>query len=201
MEELFMNSEIFLMEEINTFNIKSTNMKQSDIKLMPEYFEKYIKQVDDIELDDAFQKNLNKLTSLDIGSLESLGDKSYAPEKWTIKDIFQHIIDTERVMSYRTMRYARRDGVIPQGFDQDVFAANANAQHRPLKDIIEEAKQLHQASRLMFRSFDNETLQVTGINWNKEMSVLSMGFLITGHFIHHMKIVEEKYLPLLHEMA
>jgi len=176
-------------------------MKRSDIKLMPEYFEKYIKQAEDIELDGAFQKNLNKLTSLDIASLESLGNKTYAPGKWTIKDIFQHIIDTERVMGYRTLRYARRDGVIPQGYDQDVFTANANAQHRPLKDIIEEAKQLHLCSRLMFRSFDDETLEATGINWKVEMSVLAMGFLITGHFIHHMKIIEEKYLPLLYAVA
>ena len=176
-------------------------MKRSDIKQMPEYFDKYIKQVEDIELDEAFQININKLTGLDIGSLESLGDKSYAPGKWTIKDILQHIIDTERVMGYRTLRYARRDGVIPQGYDQDVFADNANVQHRSLKDILEEAKQLHQSSRLMFRSFDDETMHVTGINWNKEMSVLAMGFLITGHFIHHMKIIEEKYLPLLYEMA
>jgi DinB superfamily len=176
-------------------------MKRSDIKIMPEYFEKYIKLVDDIELDDAFQNNINTLAALDTASLEFLGNKVYAPGKWTIKDIFQHVIDTERVMAYRTLRYARRDGVIPEGYDEDQFAANANAQHRVLENILEEVKQLHQSSRLMFRSFNDDTLQATGINWNKEMSVLAMGYLITGHFIHHLKIIEEKYLPLLHEMA
>ena len=163
---------------------------------MPEYFEKYIKQVDDIELDDAFQKNLNTIATLDIGSLELLGNKVYAVGKWTIRDIFQHIIDTERVMGYRTLRYARMDGVIPQGYDQELFAANANTRQRALKDILEELKQLHQSTRLMFRSFDEVTLHRTGINWNKEMSVLAMGFLITGHFVHHLKIIREKYLPL-----
>ena len=176
-------------------------MKRSDIKMMSEYFEKYIRQVDDIELDDAFQNNINTMAALDAASLESLGNKVYAPGKWTIKDTFQHIIDTERVMSYRTLRYARRDGVIPQGYDQDLFAAKANTGQRTLKDILEELKQLHQSTRLFFRSFDDNTLQVTGINWNKEMSVLAMGFLITGHFIHHMKIIKEKYLPLLYETA
>jgi hypothetical protein len=176
-------------------------MKRSDIRQMPEYFEKYINQVDDIELDQAFENNLNKLAGLDIASLHSLGSKVYAPGKWTIKDIFQHVIDTERVMTYRSLRYARRDGVIPQGYDENLFAVNANASHRDLEDIIEELKQLHRASRLMFRSFDDETLQATGINWKKEMSVLAMGFLVTGHFIHHMKIIEEKYLPLAYEIA
>jgi hypothetical protein len=176
-------------------------MKRSDIKLMPEYFSKYICLVDDIELDDAFQNNINTLASLEITMLESLEDNVYASGKWTVRDIFQHVIDTERVMSYRTLRFARRDGVIPAGYDQDLFAANANSGHRTLGEILEEFKVLHQATRLMFRSFGNETLQVTGINWNKEMSVLSMGFLITGHFIHHMKTIKEKYLPLLSPIA
>ena len=176
-------------------------MKRSDIKLMPEYFSKYICLVDDIELDDAFQNNINTLADLDIAGLDSVGDNIYAADKWTIKDIFQHMIDTERVMSYRALRFARNDGVIPQGYDQDLFAANANSGHRALGEILEEFKQLHQATRLMFRSFSNETLQFSGINWNKEMSVLSMGFLITGHFIHHMKTIKEKYLPLLSQPA
>jgi len=176
-------------------------MKRSDIHIMPAYFEKYINLVDDIELDEAFQKNINSIDVIDIAALRSLGKKAYAPGKWTINDIFQHIIDTERVMVYRTLRYARRDGITPQGFDENLFAANSNAQHRPLENILEELKQLHQSTRLMFRSFDNETLHATGINWNKEMSVLAMGFLITGHFIHHLKIIREKYVPLMYETA
>ena len=168
---------------------------------MPEYFEKYINLVDDIELDDAFQKNIDELATIDIANLKLVGNKTYAPGKWTISDIFQHIIDTERVMGYRTLRYARRDGVIPQEYDEKLFAANANAQHRTLENILEELKQLHQSTRLMFRSFEDEALHATGINWNKEMSVLAMGFLIAGHLIHHLKIFQEKYLPLQYEMA
>ncbi len=168
---------------------------------MPKYFDRYILQVDDIELDDAFQQNLNAIEALDLKSLESVGDRVYSEGKWTVKDIFQHIIDTERVFAYRALRFARRDGVTPQGYDQDIFAANANAKHRPLKDIIEEMKLLHQSSHLLFFSFDKETLQATGICWKVEMPVLAIGFVITGHFIHHMKAIKENYLPLLYETA
>lgn len=176
-------------------------MKRSDIKSMPDYFEKYINQVPDVELDQAFEDNLEKLATLDLDSLEALGKRAYAPGKWTIRDIFQHIIDTERVMGYRTLRYARQDGVVPQSYDENLFATNANAAHRNLEEIIEELKQLHQSTRLMFRSFDERTLELIGINWNREMSVLAMGFLITGHLIHHLKIITEKYLPLLYQTA
>ena len=176
-------------------------MKRSDIKKMPEYFDRYINQVDDIELDTAFQNNLNTMAGLDIKSLESLKDKVYEPGKWTIKDIFQHVIDTERVFAYRSLRFARRDGITPQGYDQDIFAANAKAQQRTIKDIVEEMKLVHQSSYLLFRSFDKETLQATGICWKVEMPVLALGFTITGHFIHHMKIIKEKYLPLQYQTA
>ena len=145
---------------------------------MPEYFSKYIFQVDDIELDDAFQNNINTLAGLDLTRLESLADNIYAPGKWTIRDIFQHMIDTERVMSYRTLRFARRDGVIPQGYDQDLFAANADSGHRALGEIIDEFKSLHQATRLMFRSFSNETLQLTGYQ-------LEQGNVSAVHGISH----------------
>ena len=172
-------------------------MKRSDIKLMPEYFSKYILYVEDIELDDAFQNNINTIAGLDVDRLILLGDNVYAPGKWTVKDIFQHLVDTERVMGYRTLRFARRDGVVPQGYDQELFVANADAGHRALAQIVEEFRLLHHATRFMFRSFNDQILQSTGINWNKEMSVLAMGFLITGHFIHHMKAINERYLPLL----
>lgn len=166
---------------------------------MPQYFDRYITQVDDIELDDAFQNNLNTIASLDIASLEKIADRSYAPGKWIVKDVFQHMIDTERVFAYRTLRFSRKDGVTPQGYDQDIFAANANAKQRQLKDIIEEMKLVHQTTCMLFRSFNNDILQTTGMCWTQETSVLAMGFIITGHFIHHMKGIKENYLPLLFE--
>ena len=171
-------------------------MKRSDIKTMPEYFDRYINQVDDIELDAAFQKNLNTMAGLDLKELEKLGDKVYEEGKWTVKDILQHCIDTERVFGYRALRFARRDGVTPQGYDQDVFAANTNVKSRQLKDIIEELKIVHQSSCLMFRSFDKETLMAKGTCWKVQMTVLEVGFVIAGHFIHHMNVIREKYLPL-----
>ena len=171
-------------------------MKRSDIKSMPEYFDRYINLVDDIELDTAFQNNLNTMAALDIPTLEKIGDKSYAEGKWTLKDVFQHMIDTERIFSYRTLRFARQDGVIPQGYDQNLFAANAKANKRTVKDLIEELKLVHQSSFMLFRSFDKETMMVTGTSWKVEMSVLAMGYLITGHIIHHMKVINEKYIPL-----
>jgi hypothetical protein len=171
-------------------------MKRSDIKQMPQYFDRYINQVDDIELDVAFQQNLTTIAKFDIPLIESIAERSYAPGKWTVKDMFQHIIDTERVFAYRALRFARKDGITPQGYDQDLFASNANAGRRSLMAIAEEMKCVHQASQMLFRSFDASALNATGICWTEETSVLAAGFIIAGHFIHHMKVMNEKYIPL-----
>jgi hypothetical protein len=173
------------------------NMKRSDIKTMPEYFEKYINQVDDLELSRAFDESIKQLGQLDKNLLAKLDGKRYAPDKWTTKETFQHIIDWERILSFRTLLFARKEGSIPQGVDGDLLATNMNADHRPIDSLIDELKITRLSTKALFESFDDDTLQNIGTNWKYEISVLAMGFTIIGHQIHHLKIIEEKYYPLL----
>jgi hypothetical protein len=172
-------------------------MKRSDIKAMPEYFDRYIKLVDDIELADAFKSSRQSLDMLDLTALKELGIRGYAAGKWSVKEIFQHLIDTERIFSYRTLRFARNDGTPLPGFDEKVYAAAAQANSRSLDDIINELKAVRTSSELLFRSFGDSRMHNVGISWNKPISVLAMGFTILGHQIHHLNVIENKYLPLL----
>jgi DinB family protein len=172
-------------------------MKKSHIKMMPEYFEKYINQVDDIELSQAFDDSARQLETLDRILLAKLEGKQYAPDKWTVKETLQHIIDWERILSSRALLFARREGSIPQNIDGDLLAANMNADQRAINSLIDELKITRLSTKAMFESFDNMTMQNTGINWKHEISVLAMGYTIIGHQIHHLKIIEEKYYPLL----
>ena len=176
-------------------------MKRSDIKTMPQYFEKYIKQVGDIELLQAFEDSVKKLDELDRNLLTKLDGKRYAPDKWTTKETFQHVIDWERILSFRTLLFARKEGSIPQGVDGDLLAANMNAEQRAIDSLIDELKITRLSTKALFESFDDNTLQNIGTNWKYEISVLAMGFTIIGHQIHHLKIIEEKYFPLLNELS
>lgn len=172
-------------------------MKRSDINPMPEYFERYINQVADVELSQAFDDNLKQLDELDRKRLTQLDGKRYAPDKWTIKETIQHVIDWERILPFRTLLFARKEGSVPQGVDGNLLAANMDADRRSIDSLIEELKSVRAATKAMFESFDNEMLKYTGINWQYEISVLAMGFTIIGHQAHHLRIIEEKYYPLL----
>jgi len=118
-------------------------------------------------------------------------------DKWTVKEILQHVIDFERILSYRSLLFARGVGSTPQDIDQHLLARNSRANGRTIDVQIEELKALRLVTKTLYESFDDHTLLKMGISWKYETSVLAMGFMMIGHQIHHLKVIEKKYLPLL----
>lgn len=163
---------------------------------MPEYFDRYINLVGDVEISEAFDESRHQLDNLDQNFLEKIGNLKYAPDKWTVKEVFQHIIDWERILSQRTLLFARREGSVSQSIDENLLAEKMNAERRTIRDLIEDLKIAQLSTKAMFASFDDEMLLTTGTNWKYEISVLAMGFAIIGHQKHHLNIIEEKYFPL-----
>jgi len=169
-------------------------MKKSDINPMPEYFDRYINLVADVELTQAFDDSIRQLDELDVNLLDKISDRENAPDKWTAKEILQHVIDWERILSYRTLLFARREGSIPQGIDQNRLAANTDAEKRSGNSLIAELKAVRASTKTLFESFDDEVMLIKGTNWKYEVSILALGFALVGHQIHHLKIIEENYL-------
>lgn len=168
-------------------------MKRSDINTPPCYFDRYIVQIEDIDITKAFEESLLDLESLDVNRLERFGDLSYAPGKWTLKQQFQHLIDVEHVFAYRSLRVGRNDKTSLPGFDQDVFALNVDVSNRSIKGLVDELILARKLTQLLFASFDDIALQRTAVASNMEMSPLAFGFTILGHQKHHLKLIEEHY--------
>lgn len=166
---------------------------------MPEYFDHYINLVADVELSEAFDRSIRELNELDRDRLTRLEGQTYAPAKWTVKEILQHVIDFERILSYRSMLFARNEGSVQQSIDQDLLAKSSFANARTIDSLVEELKVLRVATSALYQSLDDHTLLKTGINWKYEISVLAMGLAMIGHQIHHLKVVEEQYFPLLEQ--
>lgn len=117
---------------------------------------------------------------------------SYAEGKWTMKELIQHIIDTERVFSYRALCFARNDNTSLPGFDQDVFVENDNANDRNYYDLLNEMEVLRKSSIQLFKSFSDEALLRVGVASNNKISVRALGYLFSGHQIHHLNIIKER---------
>jgi hypothetical protein len=169
-------------------------MPRPDLKKVPEFYHGYISQVSENDLMDAFKKGIPSFTQFFETIPESKHNYRYAEGKWTIKEVLQHIIDSERVFSYRALCFARKDPTPLPGFDENIFAANAKADKRSWNDLIDEFKTIRRSSEQLFASFDNEQLNATGTASNHSNYVLGFGYIIIGHSLHHMRIVKERYL-------
>lgn len=169
-------------------------MKKQAIYPDPEYFSRYIDQVPDVPIMEALEQSLRDLQTLDKDKLAQLGDYAYAPGKWTVKAVFQHISDTERVFAYRALVFARNDKNATPGFDQDLYADEAFTAQRSFDDVLQELIAIRQSTIALFRSLPDEALLRTGTSWKYQMCVLAMGFTLVGHQIHHLRILHERYL-------
>lgn len=169
-------------------------MFKSALADYPVYFQKYIDCVPG-EQDLLTNFTLQKPVILDFlnGISEEKSLHAYAPGKWTLREMLQHIIDTERIFSYRALCFARGETISLPGFDESIYAANVAANERSWKSLVEEFSIVRQSTEMLFKSFSSDILKRTGIANNNVTSVASMGFITLGHVYHHKNIIEERY--------
>lgn len=172
-------------------------MKRSQLSTVPEYFDRYINKCDDVELLDAIQTSIDELDNAPIEKWKALGDNVYTPGKWTVNDILQHLIDTERIFSYRALAFARGEMQPLPSFDEDGYAVAAQATNRTVESLVEELKLSHQSFKSLYQSFTPVMLSKMGKGFKGDYSVASIGFCMPGHQRWHLQVLEERYYPLL----
>jgi hypothetical protein len=158
------------------------------------YFSRYIDLVEHTDLMTAFDNLKEEGHSFWLDITEEEGDFRYAEEKWSIKEVLQHIIDTERIFSYRALAIARGDTTSLPGYDENSYAANCESDSRPMEELIEELFTVRNATVLLFNGLTDEALNRVGTANGAALSALAAGFIMIGHEIHHRNVVREKYL-------
>jgi len=172
-------------------------MKRSELNPIPEYFDQYINLCDDVELLKAIEISINEIDSFPIQTWTKLGNTVYAPGKWTVKDILQHLIDTERIFMYRALVYARNEKAKLPSYEENEYAENANTNHRTLEELINELRSVHIAFISLYESFTPEMLARSGEGFKGEYSVAAIGFILAGHQRWHLNVLKEKYEVLV----
>ncbi|WP_223067692.1 DinB family protein [Paenibacillus caui] len=158
------------------------------------YYETYISKVPEGEITDLLAGKLNSVSDW-IGTIpEERGDYRYAPGKWTLKEVFGHIIDTERVMSYRLLCIARGDQTPFPGFDQDAYVSQAAVIDRSFSDIIKEYAAVRTATLTLLNGLSEEAWTRKGSVSGNDITVRALAYIIAGHELHHFGIIKERYL-------
>ncbi|MBK7763033.1 MAG: DinB family protein [Bacteroidetes bacterium] len=159
------------------------------------YFEQYIKEVsDDADILAWLEDIIMDTEEIILALPKSKHEYRYAEGKWTIKEILQHLIDTERIMCYRAMCIARGDQASLPGFEEDDYAAKSFANKRTVDALLDEFDMVRNCTIALFKSFDTSVLETIGTANGKQISVRALAYIIAGHELHHMKVIQERYV-------
>ena len=159
-----------------------------------EYYHRYVSKVPEGDIVTIIERQIDDtvrfLESIDEGK----ATHRYQPDKWSVKEVVGHLIDTERVFQYRCLAFARRDPARLPGMEQDDYAAAASYHDRPFGDIIAEYRATREAGLALFRSLNAEEAMRTGIANEVEFTARAVPYIIAGHTIHHIGVIRERYL-------
>lgn len=159
-----------------------------------DFYETYIKLVPDGAIADVLAKQLTDISTTLSDIPDSRSEYRYAEGKWSIKEVIGHITDTERVMSYRLLRIARGDTTPLPGFEQDLFIAGASFHSLTLQELTEDFVAVRRSTLSLLRTLSEEAWGRRGIASNSDISVKALSYIIAGHAIHHMNILQSRYL-------
>lgn len=160
----------------------------------PSYFEGYISLV----RQDNILSAITVQSPDDITFFQSITEEQsktkYAPDKWTIKEVMQHLIDAERIFTYRALAIARGDKQTLPGFDENAYAMNSHANNQSWASLVQEFKAVRNATIELAKSFNDKDLQQTGSVSNYSITVLALLFMTVGHAAHHVGVIKDRYL-------
>ena len=158
------------------------------------YFESYINLVPEDDVISALKANHQTILDFieDIPRLKL--NYFYEEGKWTVKQVINHIIDTERILSYRALRFSRGDGQKTLSFDENLYAANANLTNTNTQILADEFDSVRLSNILMFKQLSEKELLLKGQMALGEVNVLALGYFLCGHAQHHINVIKERYL-------
>lgn len=168
--------------------------KQSEYPL---YYHTYVNQLPEAtDVLDLLVAQADEVQQLVSPLDDARAEEAYAEGKWTIKELVQHMLDSERIFAYRALCIARGEQASLPGFDENMYAENSQANSRQLKDILEEYRLVRTSNLYLFRSFTNEMLENVGIANNNPVTLRGLIHVIAGHERHHLNILKSRYLNL-----
>jgi len=159
------------------------------------YFQRYVAEAGDGDVLAELAHTRTRLVDLITSMDEDRALHRYAPGKWSVKELVQHLVDTERIFATRALAFARGDATPLPGFDENAYAAASEADARPLCDILEEHASVRRASIALFLGLPAEAGLRRGTADGKAFTVRAIPWIIVGHEVHHLSVLRERYLP------
>ena len=160
----------------------------------PPYYFKYIDRISGGDVLEELANQRDEALELFSGISEEGSLHRYAPEKWSIRQILNHVYDTERVFLFRAFWFARGfDSPLPS-FDQNVSSAAARADDISWARNVGEFESVRRTTLDFFRDLPADAWMRSGIASDNPFTVRALAFITAGHASHHVAILRERYL-------
>lgn len=172
----------------------TTQTNRPDATEYAPYYGKYVSLVPDADILASLSEQLGETLALLQSIPEAQADFRYAPDKWSIRELVGHLIDTERIFAYRALRFARNDQTPIEGFEQDDYIRHASFDNYPLAELTSEFAHVRHASISLFKHLDRDAWTRKGTASDNEVSVRALAYIIAGHELHHLEILRSRYL-------
>jgi hypothetical protein len=167
-------------------------MSENDNKVP--YFQSYINLVPEESVVEALKNSMNEQIDF-LGSIPlDKADYAYAEGKWTIKQLIQHIIDTERIFLYRAVTFVREENASVPGYDHDAYTDNLKLDHVEYPKLVGELMTVRLSTVTFFENLRTEHYLSKGNANGIELSAENIGKIIVGHSKHHIAVIKERYL-------
>lgn len=172
----------------------SASLTRPDPSEYNPFIDRYISLVPDGLIGETLARQFEEFLPIYRGISEERGAYRYAPEKWTLKQVLGHVIDTERIIGFRGLAASRGEKNPLPGFEQDDYVAGANFDDRTVRDLIDELAAVRAASVSLYQHMTDEMLLRRVVANNKELSARAAGYFLAGHERYHIKHMKEHYL-------
>ena len=161
------------------------------------YYFRYIDRVSEDDPRVVLQSQLEKTLPALSAISESASLMRYAPDKWTIREVLSHITDCERIFSFRALWFARGLSDPLPGFEEETLSKGAEAERLSWSEHVREFQAVRQSTILMFDHLPDDAWNRTGVASGATFTVRAISYIIAGHLIHHMRVLNERYGTLL----
>lgn len=168
-------------------------MSKEWLENVPAYFDGYLKLVGEEDMVEAMKNSMTEFAAWASDVSDEQGTYTYEEGKWTVNELLQHIIDTERIFQYRSLSIARGEMNELPGFDHNSYAKNSKANGRVLSDLIAEFGRLRASSIDLYSSMDETNMKYKGMANGFVVQPVLFGYLISGHLRHHLGVLDARY--------
>jgi hypothetical protein len=158
------------------------------------FFHGYISGVPEGDVMDVLRNSGRELHDVAMGIPEQRGGFRYAEGKWTIREVLGHMIDAERIFTYRALRIARGDATPLPGFEENDYVRMSGSDERTISSLGHELGIVRESTVQLFQSLPSDAWVRRGVASGKEISVRAIAYIVAGHPLHHLRILRERYL-------